>query len=87
MDNAAASFNSPMLIFVIGQTIALLIGIGGVYVGLMKQLTRMEESQKNTVKTVGEHRADHKTLETQVQGISRRVERHSTILDMPKPGA
>ena len=74
--------SDAMTIFIVGQTIAIIMGGIGLYVGITKQLARMETNQANIVKTLTEYRDDHKTLDKRVNGISRTVERHDALLEV-----
>jgi len=53
----------------------------GLYIGIVKQITRHDEKHIALSDQVTAHRADHKSLDSRVQGISRRVERHDADIE------
>ncbi len=70
----------PMTIFIVGQAVAIIAALLSVYVKINTKLTEIVTNLKHLETRRSEQRDDHEELEKQVQGISRTVERHSTIL-------
>lgn len=72
----------PMTIFIVGQAVVILGALIGFFLRLNSKLSAVLTNVSWLKTQRSEQRADHEKLEEQVQGISRTVERHATILKM-----
>lgn len=68
--------------FIIAQTIVLLLAIVSAYVGLSNKVAIVETNQANLLKHIDDHADAASALEKKVHGISRRVERHQTVIEL-----
>lgn len=69
-----------VVLFIVGQTAAIIVTIIGAAWRIGSRLTKIESNQSNEIERRREQRADHDNLDKRVQGISRTVERHATLL-------
>lgn len=69
-----------MTIFIIGQTITFAVILVGGFIRIISKLTEISTNIGHLETRRGEQRDDHEKLDGQVQGISRTVERHETLL-------
>lgn len=70
----------PMTIFIVGQAVAIIAALVTVFVKINTKLTEIEIHLKHLETRRSEQRDNHEKLEKQVQGMSRTMERHATIL-------
>ena len=73
--------NQEVVLFLIGQGLVILLAAGGAYAGISAKIARL----RGEVETYGERRKESLdaliALTSQVQGISREVARHQTIIE------
>jgi cell division protein FtsL len=70
-----------MTIFIIGQTLTFAVILIGGFIRIISKLTEISTNIGHLETRRSEQRDDHDKLDNQVQGISRTVERHDTLLN------
>lgn len=74
------AISEVVILFMIGQTITIVGAVITAYVKLSTKVTTIQSDVHYLKTSRSEQRDNHDKLQEQVHGISRRVERHSTIL-------
>lgn len=78
----AMTINESTLIFLAGQAIVLISAVFVAYLGIARHIVRMTTNVEHALTQILQQRADHEGLRNQVHGISRKVERHDTIIQL-----